>query len=114
MLENLQDISQALASVGARLEAAADESGKTPRGESEQAEQLDVLLREVAEVRDVFANIERALAEYAMHRRGYTQRTAASALHISVTTASRWSQRPIYFERPEEDSSRWRTSAQSE
>ena len=65
---------------------------------------LAAFMTEVAAVRDKYANFERALAEYGLHRQGLTQRSAAHLLNVGVSTISRWSQLPIYFERVPSDS----------
>lgn len=91
-VETLADIASEFGALAERLATASQAA------ESESADMAQ-FMTEVAAVRDKYANFERALAEYGLHRQGLTQRSAAHLLNVGVSTISRWSQLPIYFDR---------------
>ena len=94
-LTDLGSIGDALRDAGERLAAAAGSLASASDADR------DRLLSDIAVARDDIANFERALAEYLLHRVGghYTQRTVAKLMNAGLSTVSRWSQQPIYFER---------------
>ncbi|WP_449282443.1 hypothetical protein [Leucobacter sp.] len=98
-LEGLADIAREFDVLAARL-SEASKAAKAENGD------LADFMSEIAAVRDKYANFERALAEYSLHREGLTQRSAAHLLNVGVSTVSRWSQLPIYFERVDSEDPR--------
>ncbi|MGO1737046.1 MAG: hypothetical protein ACTHZ9_12105 [Leucobacter sp.] len=102
-LRNLDDIVTAYQSASAQI-GAASERLTDALSSGDDSDDLVAFARAVTEARDRLLGSERALAEYLLHRRGLRQRQTASLLSISLSTISRWSQTPEYFDRVAIDS----------
>lgn len=97
-LRNLDDIVKAYRSASAQI-GAASEQLTNALSSGDDSDDLVAFARAVTEARDRLLGSERALAEYLLHRRGLRQRQTASLMSIGLSTISRWSQTPEYFDR---------------
>lgn len=108
-IDGVADIGRSFEELGRKLAEVAAESADVPDDRDSPdtrlvALRLEQLMEAVAQHRDGLAYWERVIAEYALHRRGYSQRKTAQLLGVGVSTVNRWSQNPAGFDWSETDS----------
>lgn len=112
----IHDIGQRLIDLGEQLVAVGQltDSNKLREG-IDRAEEIDVdevwdsvnrdmhaairrTLSGLGAFRREYGDWERLTVEYALHRRGFTQREVATLLGVGLSTVNRWAQNPLRYE----------------
>lgn len=99
-IKGLADIGRAFDDLAGELSQVAQSTYDVPPDDQNPdprlvALRLEQLMETVARHRDQFAYWERVIAEYAMHRHGYSQRKTSELLSVGFPTVNRWSQHPV-------------------